>query len=50
MSEDALEAALRGLDPPVIGRITEGRVVLDLRTVADEDDGLLAEMLMKVGR
>lgn len=49
MSEDALEAALRGLDPPVIGRITEGRVVLDLRTVADEDDGLLAEMLMKAG-
>lgn len=48
MSEDALEAKLRGLDPPVIARIAQERVVLDLRTVADEDDATLCEMLLKL--
>src|SRR6185312_8598932 len=34
MSEDALDAALRGLDPPVIGRITERRVVEAMKGAA----------------
>jgi L-seryl-tRNA(Ser) seleniumtransferase len=36
-------AALRAGQPPVIGRIEDGRVVLDLRTVDPEQDGELAE-------
>jgi len=42
----ATASALRRGDPPVIGRIEEGRVVLDLRAVAPEEDrGLLAAIL-----
>ena len=36
-------AALRNGEPPVIGRIEDGRVVLDLRTVDPVQDGDLAE-------
>jgi len=39
---DAVERRLRGNDPPIIGRIAEGRVVLDLRTVAAGEDAELA--------
>lgn len=40
---DALERALRQSSPPVITRIAEGKVLLDLRTVAeDEETDLLA--------
>ncbi|OBH30796.1 L-seryl-tRNA(Sec) selenium transferase [Mycobacterium sp. E1319] len=35
-------AALRAGDPPVVGRLEGGRCLLDLRTVAPEDDALLA--------
>jgi L-seryl-tRNA(Ser) seleniumtransferase len=45
LSPDALESALRSLDPPVIARIDADRVVLDLRTVLDEQDEQLAELL-----
>jgi len=41
----ALLAALRRLDPPIIGRIEEDRVILDLRTVEPEFDELLIRML-----
>jgi len=34
---DALEAALRRHDPPVLARIKDGNVLLDLRTVAPEE-------------
>ncbi len=34
---DALAAALRGGDPPLVGRIQEGRVVLDPRTLDDDE-------------
>ena len=37
-SSDALAASLRQQDPPVIARIENDRVVLDLRTVAPDDD------------
>ncbi len=39
---DRLLAALRAGDPAVIGRIEDGRVVLDLRTVEPADDAALA--------
>ncbi len=36
---DALVAALRGSDPPVIARIEDDRVVLDPRTMSDREAG-----------
>jgi L-seryl-tRNA(Ser) seleniumtransferase len=38
---DALAAALRGADPPVLGRIHAGRVLLDPRTLADDEIDLV---------
>ena len=38
LSADALDARLRSLDPPIVGRIENDRVVLDLRTVAEAED------------
>ena len=37
-SPDALAALLRAADPPVISRVEDDRVLLDLRAVAAEDD------------
>jgi L-seryl-tRNA(Ser) seleniumtransferase len=34
---DALAAALRRGDPPVVGRIEDGRLLLDPRTLADDE-------------
>jgi L-seryl-tRNA(Ser) seleniumtransferase len=34
---DALLAALRGGDPPLVGRIADGRVLLDPRTLPGRD-------------
>jgi L-seryl-tRNA(Ser) seleniumtransferase len=44
-SADALEAALRAADPPVIARIEDGHVMLDLRTVIPDDDDILASQV-----
>jgi len=48
LSPDAFETRLRSLDPPVIARIDQDRVVFDLRTVAPEDDSLLTELVLSV--
>lgn len=45
LSAASLLAGLRRLPTPVIARIDNDRVVLDLRTVLDEQDVLLAELL-----
>jgi len=45
LSADGLEAALRALDPPDIARIERDRVVLDLRTVFEDEDASLARGL-----
>jgi L-seryl-tRNA(Ser) seleniumtransferase len=42
---EALVKKLRESHPPVIARIDEERVLLDLRTVAPEHDALLAEQV-----
>jgi L-seryl-tRNA(Ser) seleniumtransferase len=42
-SPDTLAAALRHTSPPVIGRIEDDRVLLDLRTILPEQDLLLLE-------
>jgi L-seryl-tRNA(Ser) seleniumtransferase len=46
MSADELAARLRRCDPPVIARVEEGRVLLDLRTVFPGQDAQLAAALM----
>ena len=47
---DALLARLRRGDPPVVGYLRQGRLVLDLRTVAPEDDdALLAAVRIALG-
>jgi L-seryl-tRNA(Ser) seleniumtransferase len=45
LSTDALEERLRRLTPPVIARIENGRLLLDLRTVLHEQDALLLSLL-----
>ena len=44
-SADGLAAALRGSEPPVIARIENGRVLLDLRSVAESEDEELVHAL-----
>lgn len=44
-SADRLESWLRRLDPPVIARIQDGAVVLDLRTVDPAHDPLLGSLV-----
>ena len=45
LSADALETQLRFQTPPIVGRIEDGRVVLDLRTVLPSQDALLVALL-----
>jgi len=47
-SASALEAALRRLDPPVVARIEKDRLVLDLRTVFDDEEAALVHGLRTV--
>jgi L-seryl-tRNA(Ser) seleniumtransferase len=44
-SADELNARLRATTPPVIARVEEGRVLLDLRTVHPDQDANLATVL-----
>ena len=45
MSADELAARLRSCDPPVVARVEEGRVLLDLRTVFPGQDAQLLAAL-----
>jgi len=45
LSADELSARLRASIPPIIARVEEGRVLLDLRTVFAEQDAALATAL-----
>ncbi len=49
-SADELAAQLRGSDPPIIARVEEGRVLLDLRTVLAEQDSAIEKALATLGR
>lgn len=46
---DELSAKLRACDPPVIARVEDGRVLLDLRTVFLEQDELVVAALNSLG-
>jgi len=51
LSADALAAALRAAEPlPIIARVEEGRVLLDLRTVFPQQDSRIAEAVAKLGQ
>jgi L-seryl-tRNA(Ser) seleniumtransferase len=47
LSAQEFAARLRASAPPVIARIEEGRLLLDLRTVFPEQDVVLAEILVR---
>jgi L-seryl-tRNA(Ser) seleniumtransferase len=50
LSANELAARLRTSDPPIIARVEEGRVLLDLRTVFPERDIALAAALASIVR
>jgi|HubBroStandDraft_6_1064221.scaffolds.fasta_scaffold168570_2 L-seryl-tRNA(Ser) seleniumtransferase len=50
LSADELAARLRASDPPIIARVEDGRVLLDLRTVFAEQDDLIAQAIGRIAR
>ncbi|HTT19829.1 MAG TPA: L-seryl-tRNA(Sec) selenium transferase [Candidatus Sulfotelmatobacter sp.] len=48
LGADELSARLRHSDPPIIARVDEGRVLLDLRTVFPEQDSAIADALQRI--
>jgi L-seryl-tRNA(Ser) seleniumtransferase len=48
LSADQLSARLCASDPPIIARVEDGRVLLDLRTVFPEQDEAVAKALKQV--
>lgn len=50
MSAGALCAALRRHEPPVIARIEEGGVVLDMRTLLEGEDEIVCDALASAGK
>ena len=46
---DAWLAVLRAHDPPVVARSRKGQVVIDLRTVAPDEDEIVAAALRSIG-
>ena len=47
LSANELATRLRSSDPPVIARVEEGSVLLDLRTVFPEQDNVLTQILVR---
>jgi len=50
LSADELSSRLRKSDPPIIARVEDGRVLLDLRTVFPEQDEAVSASLQSVFR
>jgi len=48
LSPDELSTALRKFEPPIIARVEEGRVLLDLRTVFPDQDSQIADALRRI--
>jgi len=49
LSADELAAHLRAYQPPIVARVEQGRVLLDLRTVFPEQDAIIADALGQCG-
>lgn len=49
ISADALAARLRAGAPPVVGRVEEERVLLDLRSIMPEEDAIVLRALVGIG-
>jgi L-seryl-tRNA(Ser) seleniumtransferase len=49
LSTDEVATRLRGSDPPLVARVEEGHVLLDLRTVFPEQDEALVKALQVLG-
>ncbi len=50
LSAEQLAARLRASDPPIISRIEQGKVLLDLRTVFAEQDSIVKTALTTLGQ
>ena len=50
LSADELASRLRSADPPVVARVEEGRVLLDLRTVFEDEEQELVKGLSEASR
>jgi L-seryl-tRNA(Ser) seleniumtransferase len=48
LSANELSARLRSSDPPIISRVEEGRVLIDLRTVLPAEDSKIAAALTRI--
>ena len=48
LSADELSTRLRQSDPPIIARVEDGRVLLDLRTVFPDQDALISAALARI--
>jgi L-seryl-tRNA(Ser) seleniumtransferase len=48
LSANELATRLRAANPPVIARVEEGRVLLDLRTVFPHQDQALSQILAEI--
>jgi L-seryl-tRNA(Ser) seleniumtransferase len=48
LSADELSSRLRSADPPIITRVEDGRVLLDLRTVFPQQDEAIVKALIEV--
>jgi L-seryl-tRNA(Ser) seleniumtransferase len=48
LSADQVAERLRLFDPPIVARVDEGRVLLDLRTVFEDEEELLVRALNKL--
>ena len=46
---EAMSEKLRSADPPVVGRVGEGRLWLDVRTLLDGDEGAILEAVGTLG-
>jgi L-seryl-tRNA(Ser) seleniumtransferase len=50
LSADELATRLRASDPPIIARVEQGRVPLDLRTVFADQDSMVAAALARIAQ
>jgi L-seryl-tRNA(Ser) seleniumtransferase len=50
LTANEIATRLRAGDPPIVARVEEGRVLLDLRTVFPEQDEAVVQALLQVAR